>query len=156
MAPTGAPPSKNIRVSRCSYGGARIASESSRNEAIRSRPTFVDKVVDIQLDSNCAPCDIFLPMSFNPRLGLYLENREAYGFWSIGRLRPGVTIARANADLGAISSELARQFPKTNSNIKFEVVPLSDRFHRLYDGTMWLLGGASLCMLGIVYASAAM
>jgi putative ABC transport system permease protein len=99
------------------------------------------------------PGDIFMPMSFNPRLGLYLENREAYGFWSIGRLRPGVTIARANADLGAISSELARRFPKTNSDIKFEVVPLSDRFHRLYDGTMWLLGGASLCMLGIVYAS---
>ncbi len=95
MAPTGAPPSRNIRVSRCSYGGARIASESSRNEAIRSRPTFVDKVVDIRstvivllacgIGITCAVFDLVYSVILRPFP--YPEQERSVQIWETSRTR---------------------------------------------------------------------
>ena len=40
--------------------------------------------------------------------------RAAHVFQGLGRLRPGVTLAAADADLSAIAADLAREYPKTN------------------------------------------
>jgi putative ABC transport system permease protein len=48
-----------------------------------------------------------------------------------GRLRPGVTVGQANAQLEAISGRLAAAYPETNENLRARVVPLADRFRGL-------------------------
>ncbi|HSK09832.1 MAG TPA: ABC transporter permease, partial [Vicinamibacterales bacterium] len=48
-------------------------------------------------------------------------------FWNvIGRLRPGVTVEEAQAELDAVAAGLAREHPRTNANSGINVIPLRD------------------------------
>jgi hypothetical protein len=50
---------------------------------------------------------------------------RAGGYWNaIGRLKPGVTVAAAQAELEAVSAQLAREFPRTNATLSALIVPL--------------------------------
>jgi len=67
--------------------------------------------------------DVYLPVGQwgNP----LLPNRGAgLGFHGIGRLKPGVTIEQARADLAAISQSLAITYPDTNKGIAAAMFPL--------------------------------
>jgi putative ABC transport system permease protein len=46
-----------------------------------------------------------------------------------GRLAPGVTLARAQAEMSGISQQLAKQFPDTNENIETLVMTFNQRFN---------------------------
>jgi len=46
----------------------------------------------------------------------------------VGRLRPGVTAARADAEMAAIAHALAAELPRTNRGLGAHVQPLVDRF----------------------------
>ena len=43
-------------------------------------------------------------------------NRGDHEMSVIGRLKPGVTVVQANADMSAIASRLAKQYPDTNAH----------------------------------------
>jgi putative ABC transport system permease protein len=58
-----------------------------------------------------------------------LGNRGNHpGISVVARMKPGVTIAQARADLDAIAARLAQAYPATNSNIGVLVDPLHERF----------------------------
>jgi len=71
------------------------------------------------------------------------------GFWNVvGRLRPGVPVDQAQAELDVISAQLAREYPQTNARIGAEVVPL--RVHlvgTLRDVLPLLLVAAALLLI---------
>src|SRR5215471_3846258 len=48
----------------------------------------------------------------------YARSRDLTWFLGIGRLRAGVTLARARADLATVQADLARQFPKPDAEIR--------------------------------------
>jgi len=50
-----------------------------------------------------------------------LEERRDFNSWIVGRLKPGVTPAQANADLQRVADELARQYPSDNKDVSFKV-----------------------------------
>ena len=52
-----------------------------------------------------------------------LERRDRHAFTVLGRLKPGVSPAQARAALEIASSELARQYPSTNTDVSLLVVP---------------------------------
>jgi macrolide transport system ATP-binding/permease protein len=54
------------------------------------------------------------------------HSRTFYNFWGIGRLRDGVTIQAAQAELTAIAKQLQRQYALTGRNLSASVVPLSE------------------------------
>jgi putative ABC transport system permease protein len=54
--------------------------------------------------------------------------RTAYGFQGIGRLKPGVTLEQAQADIDTAASSLARELPQTNSGRTVYLEPLHDAF----------------------------
>lgn len=61
--------------------------------------------------------------SFDPNGGTPMSTqRGAHWLEAIGRLKPGVTIASATADLSVIAGNLHRQYPDTNSKDQFAVV----------------------------------
>jgi putative ABC transport system permease protein len=70
--------------------------------------------------------------------------RAAHPLVVVGRLRPGVTLAAANADLSTIAESLAREFPETNKGRGVRIEPLHDA----------LIGGelrrTSMLFLGVV------
>lgn len=52
--------------------------------------------------------------------------RTAYALQVIGRLKPGVTLEAARADLAAVADALAREFPDTNKGRSVTIEPLHD------------------------------
>ncbi len=45
---------------------------------------------------------------------------------AVGRLKPGVSVAQANADLNRVATQLGRELPKSNGNLGAAVIPLGD------------------------------
>jgi putative ABC transport system permease protein len=65
--------------------------------------------------------DIWLP---NPMDAPFGQSRESTWFITLGRLKPGVTLAQASADLAAVQSQLGKQFPKSDGELTVELEPL--------------------------------
>ena len=66
----------------------------------------------------------------------------------IGRLRPGVSIEQAQADMSVISAQLAREFPAFDTKWGARVVPMSEQFTgTLRTPLLVLLGAVSLVLL---------
>ncbi len=65
----------------------------------------------------------YVPLAMQPRLsGINsLERRDVRWFNVRGRLKPGVSVAQANADLGAIAARLEQLYPESNRNQKVQV-----------------------------------
>ncbi len=68
--------------------------------------------------------DIWLPLVV-PENSFYHE-RVVMQLSAIARLRPGVTVERANSELAAFARGLAVEYPKTNTNRTLQAVPLRD------------------------------
>jgi hypothetical protein len=93
----------------------------------------------------------------------YAQSREATWFTVIGRLKSGVTIAQARANMAAVQAQLGRQFPKTDGTLTVEMRPLKESVVGGAGSSLWLLFGAvSLLLLiactniaGLVLARAA-
>ncbi|HEX5581012.1 MAG TPA: ABC transporter permease [Gemmatimonadaceae bacterium] len=54
--------------------------------------------------------------------------RRAEFLTVFGRLKPGVTVERANAELAGVLARLAREYPQTNATIRSEVVSMQADF----------------------------
>lgn len=77
-------------------------------------------------------------------------------WWNVvGRLKPGVSVEQAQAELDSIAAALAREHPRTNDNLATAVVPL--REHLMGDVRLPLLVmlGASILVLAIGCANVA-
>jgi predicted permease len=70
--------------------------------------------------------DVFFPMMMQKQLEGgkgYLENRDAGNFFVDGRLKPGVSMARAEAGLNSIARGLAQQYPKNDDGMQIVLTP---------------------------------
>jgi putative ABC transport system permease protein len=77
----------------------------------------------------------------------YGRARENNWFVVTGRLKPGVTVAQARADLATIQAQLARQFPDTD-NLSITVDALKETTIAGSRRSLWLLfGSVSLLLL---------
>jgi putative ABC transport system permease protein len=52
--------------------------------------------------------------------------RAVYGFQGVGRLKPGVTLEQAQADIATVASGLANEFPESNKGRTVYLEPLHD------------------------------
>ncbi len=61
---------------------------------------------------------LFVPIAMAPRIGQQdsLEKRDSRWLSVKGRLKPGVTLAQAHADLASIAAALERMYPDTDRN----------------------------------------
>ena len=73
----------------------------------------------------------------------------------IGRLRPGVSVARARQHLAGVTRELARQYPLTNEGVSARVVPLRDVWVGDIRRPLQLLAGACGFLLLMTCANVA-
>ncbi|MHB1310000.1 MAG: ABC transporter permease, partial [Limisphaerales bacterium] len=74
-------------------------------------------------------CDFWTPISMiaeaTSRHDNSLTSRNSRGFHNLGRLQPGVSLARAQAAVDGRDAQLAAAFPKTNQEVRHRVVPYS-------------------------------
>jgi putative ABC transport system permease protein len=73
----------------------------------------------------------------------------------IGRLKAGVTLEQSQADMAAIVSTLASQYPDTNSELGVRVALLQKELVREVRPALWMLFGAVGCVLLIACVNVA-
>jgi predicted permease len=89
--------------------------------------------------------DVWVPMSMLDRLrgsSGVLDCRECVFMVAVGRLKPGVTRAQAQAEFDSISAALAREYPRENEGRAAILFP-----SRSLPGTLQYLAGAFLALL---------
>ena len=81
--------------------------------------------------------DVFTPLeqATDPRM----QNREAHFIHVIARLRPGVALPEAQAELMLIGRHLAEQYPKSNAGLSMLAHPLQQELVGDVRSTLWLL-----------------
>src|SRR6185369_10999486 len=73
----------------------------------------------------------------------------------VGRLKPGVTVAQARAELEVIASQLAKQYPDSNKGWGIFMMPIQDYTVRDVKPVLYTLLGAVGCVLLIACANLA-
>jgi putative ABC transport system permease protein len=97
--------------------------------------------------SDRLPADLWMPLTFAPDE----VNHAARSLLIMGRLKPGVSVERAQHEMTSIAAELARRVPTSNKGWSVSVEPLQNNFLPAERRTtLWLL----LAVVGFVVAIA--
>ncbi len=97
--------------------------------------------------------DFFLPFAPTPQK---LENRIAHNYLVTGRLREGVTVRQAQAEMRIVADRLAKAYPATNLGLSVKVEPLLDGINGDWTPMYYrLVMGATLFVLLVVCANVA-
>jgi putative ABC transport system permease protein len=77
----------------------------------------------------------------------YAQSRENSWFTVIGRLKPGVDVEQARADIANVQARVGRQFPKTDENLAIKLLPLKDSTVDSWRRSLWILFGSVTLLL---------
>jgi putative ABC transport system permease protein len=88
--------------------------------------------------------DLVLPLQFKPSDA---TDRSAAYLGGIGRLRAGVSLSQARADLGSIARGLAQRFPQTNRGLAVSMVPIPESYGMQARTALWAIFGAVVLVL---------
>jgi putative ABC transport system permease protein len=98
--------------------------------------------------------DLWMPMAFKPDETAN-DNRGAHYINVVGRLKPGVTVAQAKAELDVLATQLAQQYPDSNKGWGIFMMPMQDYSVRDVKPVLYTLLGAVGCVLLIACANIA-
>jgi putative ABC transport system permease protein len=77
------------------------------------------------------------------------------GLYGLARLKPGVTVEQARADMDGIAENLERQYPNSNQGNRVTVIPLLENYVSDIRPALWILLGAVGLVLLIACANVA-
>src|SRR5882724_2570063 len=66
---------------------------------------------------------IWTPLTIDPE-DVKFKARTGYNHLTVARLKPGVTLEQAQAEVNVISTRLAQEHPESNKELRFSVTPL--------------------------------
>jgi predicted permease len=90
-----------------------------------------------------------------PRVERENTERDNNWFEVIARLKPGVAIATANAEMNVAAASLAQRFPTENKGIGASVITMRDELSPQSELMLLALCGAAICVLLIACANLA-
>lgn len=97
------------------------------------------------------PIDLYVPIAATSNE----LQRGNYSFFALGRLKSGVTIDQARADMTTIESRLAEQYPDGNTGIGISLVPTQEQTVKEIRPALLVLLGAVAFLLLIACANIA-
>ena len=147
-------------------GGARVAVLSygfwqrhfGGDRAMVDRPIELDSerytVVGVMPSWFNYPRDaeIWTPLDMSPQ---NLGSRGSHSYLAIGRLKPGVTVSQALADLSVIARRLEKQYPDSNEKVGAAVVPMQEQLTGSSREPLLILLGAVALVLLVACANVA-
>ena len=77
----------------------------------------------------------------------YAQDRGSTWYLAIGRLKPGVTMDQARADLETVQAQLGKQYPQTDADLKPGMAPLKETTVGGVRSSLWMLFGAVSLLL---------
>ncbi len=96
--------------------------------------------------------EVLAPAAFTPQ---QLSNRGSHGNLTVARLKPGVSLAQAQADMDAIAAQLEQQYPQSNTGRGVAIYPLLEDTVRHYKAALLILSFAVGFVLLIACANVA-
>ncbi|HEY2861135.1 MAG TPA: ABC transporter permease [Terracidiphilus sp.] len=112
-------------------------------------PYTILGVVGREFEADPAP-DVWLPFQFPPN-----STDQAHYFTAAGRLKPGVTLDQAKAQMKLAYAEFKRRYPESDPNASFSVKPLKDAIVGDVRKSLLILIGAVSFVLLIACANVA-
>ncbi len=101
------------------------------------------------------PYDLWLPIEPLAGEGSWLRRDKHIGLYGLGRLKTGVTLERARADMQTIAARLAQQYPASNKGNSIIVNSLKDQVVGDVERALWVILVAVGCVLLIACANVA-
>jgi putative ABC transport system permease protein len=101
-----------------------------------------------------ARVDLYVPLVFQPWM-IEASNRGAHHLYAIGRVKDGVPIAAANAEVATVAKRLAVQYPESNTGFGGRVLPLQEQIVGKVDTPLYAMFGAVVLVLLIACANVA-
>ena len=96
--------------------------------------------------------EIYAPIAMTPEL---IKSRGNHSYYVIGRLKDGVTLPGAQADIDTITGRLATQYPDSNVGLGATVYSIVADTTRIYSTAMWIMMAAVGFVLLIACANVA-
>lgn len=136
---------------------AVLVSDRYWRTRLNSDPDVLNRVV--RVGSNTFPIIGVMPASFRfPDRAVdvwfpsaidftFAQSRRNTWYTGVGRLKAGIDIAQARADLSAVQAQLGRDYPDTDSTIGVAVVALKESTLGDVGRSLWLLFGAVTLVL---------
>jgi predicted permease len=81
-------------------------------------------------------CELWVPVGYTKE---DLTDRGSNSFVAIGRLKPGVTLEQAKAEMDTIGQRLSKQYPNDDPHMSVTVQPLAEFGMRGLKTTLWAL-----------------
>jgi len=138
--------------------GATLISDRFWRSRFGARPDVLGK--KLVVNGHSSPIVGVMPSSFLfperdvdlwspvPSDAPYAQSRRSTWYTVIGRLKPGVPLTLAQANLAAIQAQLGRAYPETDNDLAVEVQPLKEtRVGRTRNSLWMLFGSVSLLLL---------
>src|SRR5499427_6293758 len=100
--------------------------------------------------------EIFLPLPLAPAAASQVRDHEDYNI--VGKLKPGVSLPQAEAEMATITARLRRDFPESyppNGGLTFSIVPLLEQVVGNVRRSLWVLLGSVGFVLLIACANVA-
>ncbi len=92
--------------------------------------------------------EVWIPLVQDPLFGSWMARRGGHWLAVFGRLKPGVSIAQAQAEMDAISERLASEFPAENKGWTVRLVPMQKEIAGdVRTALLVLLGAVGLVLL---------
>jgi putative ABC transport system permease protein len=154
-------------------GGALVAvlSEPFWRTHYRSDPAIIGKTLVLNGQSfqiigvippeaeNRNPPKVYVPLNSADIVGAWGQwngwrTRDAHILYCLGRLKPGVSITQAQAEMEVIHRNLIAKYPE-DQGYAIRVMPLLEVEVKDYAATVWILGAAVGCLLIISSANVA-
>jgi predicted permease len=96
--------------------------------------------------------DIWVPMAMLPQIepnNNSLDNRRNFSYFTIGRLKPGVTQSRAEGALNSIAAQLGREYPEANEGMRI-VLSQPGLFGNYFRGATRAFAVVLMALSGVV------
>jgi len=141
------------------WGGppAVLISDSLWRRRFAASPAAVGKT--LRFSRSSIPIIGVVPPSFTfPKRGIdmwmvgapdapFAQDRTSTWYIAIGRMKPGVGISAAQANLSAVQAGLGRQYPRSDAKISVAVKPMRETAVRDVSRSLWILFGSVTVLL---------
>ncbi|HMJ06623.1 MAG TPA: ABC transporter permease [Chthoniobacterales bacterium] len=97
-------------------------------------------------------CQVWVPLVISPA---ELATRGDHGLQVIGRLRPGISLAQAQANMKVVAQGIAQKFPGEQGDRSVQLIPLQENLTRHSRTSLLVLLGSVACVLLIASANIA-
>jgi len=97
-------------------------------------------------------CQVWLPYRFSEK---ERQQRDSHWLCGVARLKPGITLGAADAQIKAIGKKLTALYPNSNTRKEFLVRSLHYEMTKDVGGKVWLLFGAVVLVLLVACANVA-